>query len=292
MATYFEWYPPRQPKPIRFGNAPYILREFDGAGVTGSEPQAQKSPFQIGQTLINTDINSRTISISIRVVPVGGQSMDELRAALVRSCAIRPVQGTERPQVGILRIYRDDLPPLEIEAVPPDSPQIKADISNTFADADFEFFCPDPLWRDISDQTATISIAGGSGLPMNLPYEFSGAITTAIIYNDSDVPVPLTARAYGEMTTFRLINDSSDEIIQVTGSIPAGQHVRVKTGFGEKEVVAVAANGAETNAMNRISLDIMDFWQLQTGENVIRLEADSSVDGRAELTWRNRYAGV
>jgi Phage tail protein len=293
MAVFFEWRAPGAVTPIRFAGAPYILRDFDGVGPTGTEPQTQKSPFQIGSSLINTDISSRTVSIQLRIIPeVGGRNLEQLRADLVKSLSINPSYNEEDPEVGSLRIYRTGLEPLELLCVPRDSPQFTNDISNKFCDADLEFFAADPMWRDIEETKVLIGMGEGTGFPIELPFELSGTVTEAVIFNDGDVPVPITATINGELTTVRLINDTIAQTMEVTGLIPAGESLRIKTHFGAKEVTAIGATGTETSAMARINLDLFDFWQLQRGENIIRLEADTAAGGTAELRWRNRYAGV
>lgn len=294
MALYYEWWPPGAAVPIRFGQDPYILRDFEGVGSTATEPQIQKSPFQVGSSLVNTEIQSRTVSISIRLAPIkGGRSLDRLRADLVQALALKPAIGTESPETGRLRVHRPDMEVLELICVPRNSPQFSNDISGKFCDADIEFFAADPLWRDVEESRVTIGLGeGGTGFPIEMPLTFSGTVTEAIIYNDGNVPAPIQVLIRGEITTVRIINDTTGQTMEVTGLVAAGTSIRITTHFGRKEVKAIAADGSETSAMGRVNLDLFTFWQLQEGENRVRLEADAAAGGSAELTWRNRYAGV
>lgn len=160
--------------------------------------------------------------------------------------------------------------------------------------ADIEWEAPYPFWQDVADSSAQFQ-ASGAGLqfPLYFPVVIPENNVEQGIINLGDVDAPIIARLYGDMTIVRLINETTGEVLEITGNIPATQYVEVATGFGEKKVELVTiATGARVSILDRVNLAKADFWSLRAGDNVVRFEADTNVSGYMQLYWRPRYTGV
>lgn len=136
---------------IQFGNnRTHIIRNVEGLGQNYVKPQAQKAPYQIGETFINTDIEPRFITMDIRIVASDRQELNTLRNQLSASLIIEP-QIDEIPQLGVLQYWRQGFDPFEILCCPTKSPQFETvEPEIRVCDASVEFYCPYPYWRSIT----------------------------------------------------------------------------------------------------------------------------------------------
>lgn len=296
MADHFLWFPANggTTAPIGFGPSPFRVVGFAGLGNTRSSPLTQKAPFQAGESLLDSDVGPKVIAISLRIVAADKEERWRLRSQLSRAMSVEPVaQAARGPKIGLLRLVRDAFPTVEIEAVPRESPQFSELIGqDRVVDADLEFFCPSPFWRDPQDSFATFNTEGGFVFPLAYPLEMPLGTATIDIHNKGDVSTPFLLRVFGELTTFRIRNLTSGEVLEVTGTIPAGERIEVNTAFGNKTVFRYDAGENRFNEMDRLSIGVSTFWQLLPGTNTVRFEADANVSGSAQIFWRNRYAGV
>jgi len=298
----FTWFGvnPHGPNQVIFGEAPYVLRGYDGTASSMTMPQSIKGPFQVGATVINVDIPLRLFTIQIRVMASGFDVLANLKAELMRSFIVEPTTGTTAPTIGALQYQRfyneNDLVPqtLELICCPKDSPEWRDIPGAPVADCEITFEAYDPYWRETED--SSISLVGSVGgfqfdaSDIQFPFESILASSSVTITNNGDVTTPFFAQVFGDCTTFRLINQTYNETLEVTGNVPAGQYVEVNTAFGQKTLTLV--NGStRTDIFGRLSLTSI-FWQLRPGANEVRFEATTNVSGSVIFSWRERYAGI
>ena len=291
---HFEWFPPEGDTSLVFGDIPYVVRDFSGLGSTFVVPQTEKSPFQVGETLLNVRSDMRAFSISLRLIAGTKGELHDLRHALARSMVTNPVRQTGDVSLGLLRYMRAGRDALELPCVPRESPQFgEIDGAKWAVDADLEFVAPNPYWRGTSDSLSILAgLAGGLEFAIEFPIEFETANIEKEIINQGDIPAPFRARVFGDLTTFRLLNLTTGASLEVSGPIAAGDYVEVSTGFGEKYVRYVdLPGGATTDIFDRLTLG-SNFWLLRRGSNMIRFEADTNISGTVNFYWRERFAGL
>ena len=270
---------------------------IDGLSNTGSDPQTTKAPAQYGTTLIDNAINPRTIGITAAVEGTDHTNAMQLRSDFARAMFSPPRRYSginSGPQMGLLSIYRDGgLPPLEINAIPVDSPQIQQVSDKAFL-ADMEFYCPYPYFQVQNDTYVALGVSAGFTWPVTFPLAMASFNVQVNVDNPGDVPVPVLLRMYGDSTTTRFINETTQEYIEITGNIPAANYVEINTEFGVKSVeVVLAANPLiRVNAINLLNLAMAQLWWLEPGNNVITYEANVNTSGFAQMYFRPRYAGV
>lgn len=294
MADYFEYYPVDGGILITFGNnSDYILRSFEGTGSNLVSPQSQKAPYQIGVSYLNPDINPRIVSINIRFTCNDLTNINTLKNNLAKKLVAEPKRDRGKAELGLLRYYRQGLEPLELQAVAIDSPQFsQVSIRGNVYDADIEFFCPYPFWREINDEFKRFESEGGLVFPFEFPFEIESYDLKTEIDNQGDISVPFKLVVYGEIDTFRIINNTTNKTLEVTGFISDTEKVEVDTTFGDKSVILIDSLGNETNIFNRVTIDNSDFWQLEKGINEILFETNENNGGYAVLYWRENYAGI
>lgn len=303
MTTRFEYF---APLPIggsilfEFANgAEYQGLSVAGTGPLKTRPVVIKSPGQTGETQVDVEIPARTISLVARSAYQSAADFWPKRRNLSRLLTVQPV--LTQLTLGQLRIYRDDFPTLEIDCYPQD-PHIPIPKGWGRVPIDVDFYCPSPYFKDLEDSTLNLtSEAGGIellespgfSLPESPGFEFEGNDVEQEVVNEGDVPTPIVARMYGEITTGRLENVTTGEVIEVTGDVPDTHYVEIGTAFGNKYIELVEiATGERTAIMDRLNLEMDDFWFLLPGANTVRFEADDNVSGRALLSWRQLYGGL
>lgn len=295
MADYFRWYTVGNGSFIDIGGAgsDLILRDYQGVSSNLVNEQSQKAPFQFGESYLNPNINPRVISINCRMRADSTQDMHEKRRNLIPYFRAEPEILAGRAEMGLLRFYRDGQEVIEIPCVPINSPQFSyITLKGTVIEADFDFYCPYPYWQASNEIFHQFDTSGGLEFPIEFPMEILSYNLQTDASNTGDVSAPFLARVYGELDTFRLINETTGEELEVTGVIADGDYIEVNTAFGNKTVELIEPGGERTNVFGRVSLDKSDFWRLEVGNNVISFEVNSSTTGYAVMYWRDRYIGV
>ena len=292
--TAVEWYPPDGSSKLTFSaDSAYRLRDITGIDPNMATPLTRKNPSQVGETHVDVDVSPRTVSVQVQVVAQTNDELWTLRRALVRKLALSPVRVGESATLGTLRILRGELTPLELQAVPRASPQGSRRRGVSIYEADIEFLAPYPHWRETSDQARVFEADGGFEWSLEFPLESAGNDVEQEVDNAGDVDAPVLIQLYGDCTTARMINVTTDETVEIGDQIEADEYIEINTAYGQKDVVLVnTTTGARTSAMDRLNLSLADFWSLRPGPNVIRFEADANVSGSARIYWRQRFVGI
>lgn len=293
---YVEWYPPNGDPVIRAQSGTNMtLLTIGGCSSTRGAPTTQRGPGQIGSTAIDLITNERVIPLTLALVATDLTDLlatqDRLVRAFARVNERDPLTGRDRPKLGWLYYYRDGLPTVRIGAIARDSPQMQFK-GPLGALADIELLAPNPEFEDLNEQVYRLNVGGGYNWPVRFPLTMPSYNARVDLTNSGHVPTPILARLYGDVTTPRLRNLTTGQVLEIQGSIASGSYVEVDTSWGAKRVTLVDSLGTRVNLMRQLSLSRADFWQLQPGLNTISFDADVNLSGLATITWRQRYAGV
>lgn len=273
---------------VEFSNsAPLFLKTYHGTGGSPADIQTQKSPGQDGETLIDTTLEMRDISLEVVIL---GDSTDEVMRYRRRlSQVFNP-----KLEPGVLKFECGDREN-EIEAKPNGAPAFPGGEARgaLYQECLIEMLATNPCWLDTYTEGREMAAwIGGLSFPLRLPTTFAKEGQEQVFNNDGDVATPIIAEFYGPATNPRLDNLTTGEFIRIKRDLLAGEKLIINTTFGNKSVMLVDADNVETNAMHWIDLD-STFWQLKQGENRIKYNADAGVDkARVKVSWRNRYVGV
>lgn len=297
------WTPPAnspQGDPIEFGAGvgPFIIRNISGEGTTSVTEQVSKSPFQVGVSLFNTDVNARIVTLQIRCHARNRTEMFELRSKITSAFAFEPQLSFDPLNLfnaGQLKYFKQEFEgekELVLDAIPRESPQFShVTGSNYTFDADIEFFCPYPFWTDTTENIQNFPDSGGLQFPLQLPFEIAQLTGTITIQNNGDVSAPPIFEINGELADVTIQNLTTGKQIKINGTINQFEKVTVFTEFGKKRIIFTNKAGNESNAIDRLDLDVSDFWTLKKGANTITVSS-TNVNGSIFVKWKNRFAGV
>ena len=291
MATLVEWFPADGSASARFTTgaaAPLRLLRLEGTEPVTVEPVTVKSPNQPGATALDVVVPPRVVTLGGLLA--GGHARGRLGPARRAPALARPAADPARrdvrprPPAGDPRRPRSRSSSGRCRAARTSSARRARRRSRPF---DLEWLAPEPYWRAIAD--TQVLFTGHRRLRrsgVEFPLEMTSNNVEVEIANLGDVDAPITARLYGDVTTARIRNLTTGEVLEITGNIAASEYVEVSTAFGDKRVEQVViATGVRTSVMDRINLAKPDFWALRPGLNVVTFEADVNVSraGRAVL---------
>lgn len=281
-----EWFPPDGSGPVTFGpDGDFRLLTWSGGVSTKTGALLRKSAGQVGSTMIDRTVAERTQAMQCLIDSTDLTDFNAQMATLVKALAGVPGD-TARPKLGTLRVTQPGRPVVENLAEPIDSPQ-EAVRRGSQAILDIEWLCPSPLWRETTDQIATLEPAPTDPWvsPWFSPWVSPAAQASAEIINTGHVPVGIRARFFGVQDTVRLVNATTEEQLQVLGSIAAGEVIEVDT-----EARTVTVNGS--SALGRWDFN-GTWWKLQPGSQTVVAEANTAQSSaRTVVLWRNALAGI
>ena len=272
---------------IEFGNAaPFILLNHDGTGGVQANIQTQKSPYQDGETYIDSLIEMRPITFQLVIMAENQTKLFELRSQLVSTMNAKLPPGTLVYQRG--NIKHEINAAVELAPVFPSGEENRG---QTFQVAMISLICPNPFWQEINPVVTKLEdFVANFHFKFHFPVRFSVRGDSRVLVNKGDVPTPIKVTFRGEATNPRITNLTTGEFIQVDRQIAPGYSLVIKTDFGDKSVQIVAPDGVSENAFGFIDPN-STFFPLQVGENKISF---ITAGGRPEvfIEYKHRYLGV
>lgn len=283
------------------GNAAaYRLLMLNGIEPVAVEPQAIKSPSQVGETAVDAVVPPRVVVAQTLIQAASESDMWPLRAALARALVQQPVRRGATIGLGRLRVTADGRGALELDVIPRSAVIERVPGRGFLQMADIEWMAPHPYWREISDSRLLFeSDDGGFEFGLEFPLEMGTLNVEQEVDNQGDVDTSIIARIYGDLDTARMRNLTTGEVIEITGNIPdqasgdlVEPFVEINTAFGQKAITLYNGDGTSESIMDRLNLEKADFWSLRPGLNVVKFEAETNTSGRAEIFWHQRYSGI
>lgn len=274
-------------------DSPYLLLNYEGLLSTLSMPQATRAPGQAGVTLLDAAVEARVVALQVVIVASSAAELWQLRQELAAALATPPARHGESAPLGAIRLERDGQEPLELPAIPRGAPA-EAKLSGLLAlYLDIEFYCPDPYWRAVEDETVLLAPgSAGFSYPFTYPLTYPANSTELEVVNRGSADAPPLIRVYGSCTDPKVSNLSTGEALRVIGTVDAGDYLEIETAFGRKAITYVDSTGARTNWLDHLDLLNDDFWHLRPGVNRVRFDVASGTGHKAIVIWRPRWAGV
>lgn len=256
----------------------YILKSVDWGTVQGTH-HSYKYVNQIGESVANTSLGTRAITIEGWVVAVNENHMTTLK---------RKLNSFVNPQEAITMFYSD----YKINFIPDETVKYSASTAENN-----EIFCkfqiygtaPNPLFSDDSETILPfVETAPSFHFPMVLSRSLpdKGAVfgkrTASLIINlvnEGSVPVgmKIVFKANGTVTNPSLMNINTQEVFTINKVMIAGEEIEIVTNIGEKSIKGKFENNDYTNYF--MYKDVDSSWlQLEVGDNLFRYNADDGVD--------------
>lgn len=276
---------------IQLGNdAPFIMTKIEGTGAVNVDIQTQKSPFQDGETYIDSLLEPRSLSIEVMVLADNREEMMINRRKMLQ--VFNPKLGEGKLIYECGNIKREIRAVSELAPVFPDA----GDFKDTMQPGLIQLYCPNPFWLDTFIESEEMADwVGGLRFPLQLPMMFAGRSSRqhTVIHNAGDVDTPIVFEFLGPATNPVVTKVDTGEYIKVNKEIAANEKLVITTEFGNKKVILRNLDTKEEiNAFGWIDLG-STFFQLEPGNNLISYSADSGQEtARVWIRWRNRYVGV
>lgn len=276
---------------IQLGNdAPFIMTKIEGTGAVNVDIQTQKSPFQDGETYIDSLLEPRSLSIEVMVLADNREEMMINRRKMLQ--VFNPKLGEGKLIYECGNVKREIRAVSELAPVFPDA----GDFKDTMQPGLIQLYCPNPFWLDTFIESEEMADwVGGLRFPLQLPMMFAGRSTrqSTIIYNSGDVETPVIIEFIGPATNPKITKTNTGEYIQVNREIAANEKLIITTEFGNKKVILENIETKErVNVFGWIDLG-SSFFQLDVGSNLMNYSTDAGVEtAKVWIKWRNRYVGV
>lgn len=270
---------------IELYGRPFRLMSVEGLGDVEADNQMQKAPFQDGYTYIDSVLESRPITIELKITGSNFDEVTENRRML--SSLFNPKLGA-----GKLEYIGNDHKVIGAVAESiPFFPDGSANRGETFQKALINLTCPSPYWQsdEITEEPAFIPL---------FTFPFEGAFQMGlqrderIIFNDGDAPAPLQVVFYGPADRPTIKNVTTGEYITINKRLEENEKLIVDTSDGNKSLYYEDENGERTDVFHWIDLN-STFFDLQLGENHIScLCVISNLTKDFEVYYSKLYAGV
>lgn len=260
---------------IELFSSPFHLSKVEGLGEVGAELQTVRAPYQDGETLIDTLMESRYITIELTIRGKEASETEVYR---------RYFASVFNPRLGLgelkyVRGNEEKVIKVVAEAVPsfPDGPSNRG---RQFQKTLLFLRAPDPYWKTATDSVEQlVTFSGGLTFPLRLPTIFGNQDSKAksrIIVNEGDAPTPIEITFEGPATSpIRIDNETTGEFIEVAQNLLEGEQLWISTAFGRKRVEKILVDGTRINAFHHIYVDptganpSSTFFQLQPGNNLM-----------------------
>jgi Phage tail protein len=269
---------------IVFYLAPLLITSLTGIGEVDVDLQSQKSPYQDGDTHIDTVFQPRYIDLEGAIIETDLKEIKKYRKNILRVC---------NPKLGLGKITLElDGDIKEIYGVPDGSPVFPERGQEPIQNFVITWKCPDPYWRDpLEISRALRAYQGRFTLPTTFPIEFGVEGDTTILINDGDTPAPITIDIQGPVTNPQVINKTTGQFIRVNLSLSENEVLHIDTGRPRRVEIYRDGRTIE-NAMGYID-HYSDFWELSVGPNEVQYIADAgNANAIVAVAWQNRYVGI
>jgi hypothetical protein len=269
---------------IVFYLAPLLITSLTGIGEVDAELQSQKSPYQDGDTHIDTVFQPRYIDLEGAIIETDLKEIKKYRKNILRVC---------NPKLGLGKITLElDGDIKEIYGVPDGSPVFPERGQEPIQNFVITWKCPDPYWRDpLEISRALRAYQGRFTLPTTFPIEFGVEGDTTILINDGDTPAPITIDIQGPVTNPQVINKTTGQFIRVNLSLSENEVLHIDTGRPRRVEIYRDGRTIE-NALGYID-HYSDFWELSVGPNEVQYIADAgNANAIVSVAWQNRYVGI
>lgn len=267
-------------------NGPNVLLGYEGLSSAEIIPRVTKGHKQIGNTLQDTSMGVRIITITYAVE--ASSLYDAYSRGIDNASAFNPLAGE-----GVLT-YQNDAVQRSIRCSVTATPD-KGERNGTLIEYVVELTAQQPLFFDPIETVCMVQdFVGGLRFPIRFDPTIrfarrGDALNTLIT---GDVPSPIRVEFRGGCTNPRITNVNTGEFIRIgfTGkdiTLQDGQKLVVNTAYGNKTVNLIRADGSIVAVDDYID-DNSTFFAIPVGAGKITFIADSG-SPEAYIAYRNWY---
>lgn len=269
---------------ITFYRDPFVIESLTGISEVDSSIQGQVSPYQDGDTYIDTILQPRFPTMECAIKYTNLQEIKACRKEVLRVC---------NPKLGLGKLTLElDGDVKEIHATLDSVPTFPDKGENAYQRFMIVWKCPNPYWRDPQEVSRALrAYEGKFTFPFTFPVQFGieGDVTT--LENDGDTSTPVTISIQGPISRPMIENRTTGKHITVNTTLSPEEILYIDTSRQHKRVEIHRGNQI-IRAMGYLDHN-SDFWELDVGKNEIRYRADEGLaEAVASISWHNQYVGI
>lgn len=256
----------------------YVLKSVDWETVKGTH-HSYKYVNQVGESITNTSLSTRPITIEGWVVAESESDMTSLK---------RKLNAYVNPQEEIDLFYND----YKIRFRPDESVKYSlnyAENNELFSKFQITGTAPNPLFSNVNEnQEVFVTTVPTLHFPLIISKSLSdkgivfgkrmeSLIVNVINKGSVSVGMRVVFKASGTVVNPKLINVNTQEEFVINKTLVAGEEVDVNTNIGEKSVRGKIGNENFVNYYMYKEID-STWLQLDIGDNLFKYDADEGVD--------------
>ncbi|GGJ62058.1 phage distal tail protein [Virgibacillus salexigens] len=269
---------------IVFYKSPHLIISLTGIGEVEAELQGQRSPYQDGETPVDTILEPRFIEMEAVITDKDLKTIKAYRKQILRVC---------NPKLGQGKITLElDGDLKEIYGVLDGVPVFPERGQNGWQQFMITWKCSNPYWMDPNETSKPLkAYVGNFTLPNTFPVELGLAGSHTTLYNTGDVLAPVRIDIQGPVTNPQIINKTTGQWLRVNRAIAADEILHINTTQGRKRV-EVYKNNQVYPIFGYLDHD-SDWIQLELGANEIEHIADAGDrNSLVAVTWNSMYVGM
>lgn len=256
----------------------YILKSVDWGTIKGKH-HSYKYVNQIGESITNTSLGTRSISIEGWIVAQSSELMDKLK---------RKLNGFINPQDVIELRYNDYI----IQFVPDETVKYaneRAENNDAFCKFVINGTCPNPMFTSVNEN---ISVFAEMISKFHFPLVLSQSLPEkgvifgnrtesliANVINNGSVSTGMRIlfKAKGTVVNPKLINVNTQEYFALNKTMVAEEEIEINTNIGEKSIKGKIGNAPYGNYYMYKDMD-SQWLQLDVDDNLFRYDAESGLE--------------
>jgi hypothetical protein len=290
---YFKWYCP-DGTTIDFIEPTYLLTNTWNLGAIDVEHRSTSAPYQQGETLIDSKLQPREITIEFLLQAADRNSLFSLQRAIIGK--FNPMLG-----MGVLSLIDDTATERFISCVGNGAPEFTSgkDRSEVWQKMTLRLKAFNPFWYGV-ETIAYLRPIVSNFFPFSFPFTLGQYGNYVDIMNNGTVESPVTIRIVGDVTNPVITRQYTDPILgSITESIPmtivmaSDEIFKITTGFGNKTAIYYKTGGAtESNAFKYLNSNSV-LWTVKPGANRLSMSnASIGANTYFEIKWRDYFLGV
>lgn len=267
-----------------------LLKPYSGFSEAPVTHQTVKSPYQDGESLIDSRLDPREISIPIMIIADTLTSLQAKVRAL--SKALNPLLGS-----GTLLFDYENGTRYRLTCIGDGTPQMDpSNRSATHQACIINLIAHQPFWESDTLNREDFMAAATDFFPFSFPFLLGAENPSGTVTNSGDVSTPVTISIVGEVQDpclTRSITGETDVSMNISITMTATERFVIVTGPGNPSATYYKSDGTiETGAFSYFDPDSV-FWYLEPGDNTVTLTNVSIAAATyVSVEWRDRYVGV
>ncbi len=304
LVEYAEYVSPDGVRYPMFGGNKSLV-SWEGVGVPDIDYIVDSGPFQHGVTVRDYKYQSR--NVTFKLFELGRKRKDFYKSQKNLINAARPTRA-ENANPGFVKIWLEDGNQKEIEARLSKGPIGDWGVRDSEEPFDMmervTFFCGDPFWRDVDQETVNFSISTVTAcLGNSLCFPFCAGSNTVqtsvdIVYGGTWFGDQVTIEINGPINTPTITNKTTGKSILLNYNVQSEETVTISLS-ANSETVTSDVNGNLIGAVDSVS-DFVDWNFVPSGElssdgtNTIEVFGSGGESGSTSISisYYTRYLSI